>query len=120
MAKNDYIKRQKDREQKVFDAGIRIGIQQCWDFLQLALRDQEVMGRDILGRARLEKVYQGIKVRTDYFHTAFTNEKEADVRQEELDRCLREIWEDDLVPFYERYDELKKFKYDKAKKGWVD
>ena len=41
-------------------------------------------------------------------------------RQEELDRCLREIWGEDLVPFYERYDELKKFKYDKAKKGWVD
>lgn len=120
MAKNDYIRQIRDREQQVFNAGTRLGIQQCWDFLQLALKDPEVMGRDVFGRARLEKVYQGIKARVDYFHPAFTAEVEADVRQEELDRCLREIWEDDLTPFYERYDELKKFKYDKAKKGWVE
>ena len=120
MAKNEYIQKLRDREQKVFDAGIRIGIQQCWDFLQLALRDPKVMGRDLFGRPRLEKVYQGIKERTDYFHPAFTMDKEADVSQEELDKCLKEIWGEDLVPFYERYDELKKFSYTKAKKGWVD
>lgn len=120
MAKNDYIRQLRDREQKVFDAGTRLGIQQCWDFVQLALRDPDVMGRDIFGRTRLEKLYQGIKERVDHFHPAFTAEVEADVRQEELDRCLREIWADDLTPFYERYDELKKFTYDKAKKGWVE
>lgn len=120
MAKNDYQQRMREREQKIFDAGTRIGIQQCWDFLQLTLRDPEIIGRDQFGRARLEKVYQGIKERVDYFHPAFTMEKEADVRQEELDKCLKEIWQEDLCPFHERYDEIRKVKYDKARKGWVD
>ena len=120
MAKNDYIKRQKDREQKILDAGTRVGIQQCWDFVQLALRDPDVVGSDVFGRGRLEKIYEGIKKRVDYFHTAFTAEVEADVRQEELDRCLGEIWQEDLSPFHERYSEIKKQDYKKARKGWVE
>ena len=120
MAKNDFIKRQQERDQKMFDAGTRIGSQQLWDFMQLVLRDPDVVGKKTFSRAGLEKIYQGIKERRDYFHLAFTADKEADVRQEELDRCLGEIWEEDLSPFYERYDELKKFDYGKAKKGWVE
>lgn len=119
MAKNDYIRMKKEREQKIFDAGTRIGIQQCWDYLQLTPRDPDVMGRDVFGRSRLEKVYQGIKKRVDHFQPAFTAEVEADVRQEELDKCLKEIWGDELSTFYERYDELKRSSYDKPKKGWV-
>lgn len=120
MGNNAFLERQRKREQDVFDAGMRIGIQQCWDFLQLTLRDPEIMGRDLFGRSRLEKVYTGIKLRMDHFHPAFTQDKEADVSQEELDRCLGEIWGKDLSPFYERYAEIKRQSYKKAKKGWLE
>lgn len=55
----------------------------------------------------------------DYYHTAFTFDVEADYRQEELDAHLREIWGDDLKPFYDRYPKLKKLQYGKSRKGWT-
>lgn len=118
MANNDFLKRQKEREQKIFEAGIRIGIQQQWDYTQVMLRDPEIVGRDVFGRARLERLFHGLKKAVDNFHEAFTDGVEADVKQEELDRCLYEIWGDDLVPFRERYDELRSYSYNKARRGW--
>ena len=36
-----------------------------------------------------------------------------------MDGLLREVWGDKTLPFYERYPEIKKIRYDKAKKGWL-
>lgn len=44
MAKNDYLSRQRAREQEVFDAGLRIGRQQMCDYLSLALREAHYQG----------------------------------------------------------------------------
>ena len=120
MAKNDYLERKRQREQDVFDAGERIGMQKMWDYLQLVLRDSETMGRDVFGKKRMEKIFQAAGRYADYFGKAFTKDVEADKRQEELDALLREIWGEDLVTFYDRYPELKKIGYDKPQKGWVD
>ena len=76
------------------------------------------MGKDVLGRKRLEKLYKKTSQLADYFHTAFTDDVEADHRQEEMDAALREIWEKDLCPFYERYPQLKKPDYNKPRKNW--
>ena len=46
MAKNDYLSRQRARDQEVFDAGLRIGRQQMCDFITLALREPDVMRKD--------------------------------------------------------------------------
>ena len=120
MAKNDYLERRREREQNVFDAGERIGMQKMWDYLQVALRDPEAMGRDVFGKKRMEKIFQVVGRHADYFGKAFSKDVEADKRQEELDAALREIWGDELTTFYDRYPELKKFGYDKPQKGWVD
>lgn len=45
---------------------------------------------------------------------------DADNKQEELDGVLKEIWEDDIQTFYQRYPYIKKLGYDKPQKGWVD
>ena len=120
MAKNDYLKRQADRDKAFFDAGERVGMQKCWDYVQIALRDQDVMGKDVMGRKRMERVFNRAKDLADYFAIAFSNNVEADKKQEELDALLREIWGEDLSVFYERYPEIKKIRYDKPQKGWVD
>lgn len=119
MGKNEFLKKRDARDQAMLDAGEQIGMQKMWDYVQLALRDPEIMGKDTFGRMRLEKLFRKLSEMADYYHTAFTDDVEADHRQEELDRLLGEIWQEDLSTFYDRYPQLKKQKYDKPKKGWV-
>ena len=118
MAKNDFLRKQRARDEAVFEAGERIGMQRMWDAVQLALRNPEVMSKDTFGRQRLEKFYAGIKGEIEQYHKAFTKDVEADYLQEKLDAALGEIWGEDLTPFHERYSELKQYGYDKAQKGW--
>lgn len=118
--KNTYLDRQRQRDQAFFDAGERVGIQKMWDYMQIALRDPEIMGKDVFGRKRLEKLFYKSKELADYFHTAFTDDKEADLVQRDMDAVLREIWGDDLSTFYERYPELKQLGYTKSRKNWRD
>lgn len=117
-AKNAYMEQQQAIRQKFLDVGEEMGMQKMWDYVQTQLRNPEVVGKDIFGRERMEKLYKGCMEAANHYHTAFTEDVEADYVQEELDGHLREIWEDDLTPFYERYPYLKQTKYDKAKKGW--
>ena len=119
MAKNDYLARQRAVQKGFLDVGEQFGIQKMWDYFQIVLRDPKVMGKDTFGAKRLAKIYSALKAIVDEYHTAFTADKEADYYQEKLDAQLREIWKDKLVPFDERYPEIKKIKYDRAKKGWV-
>lgn len=115
MAKNDYISRQRAREQEVFDAGLRIGRQQMCDYITLALRDQTVMGKDTFGAKRIVAVLNGVKRLMDEFHPAFDKCDEADYYQEKLDRLLREAYGDEIKEgffgFHDRYECVKKQDY---------
>lgn len=119
MAKNDYLARQKARDKAIFAAGEDIGMQRMWDAVQIALRDPEVMGKDTMGRKRIEKLYHGVKAKMSLYYKAFSNDVEADYTQEKLDEALREIWGEDLEPFDQRYPTIKQYGYDKPRKGWV-
>ena len=100
MAKNDFLARQKQREQEVFDAG---------------MRDPEVMGKDTFGAKRIVAVLQGVKRLMDEFHPAFDKCDEADYYQEKLDRLLREAYGDEIkegfFAFHDRYECVKKQDY---------
>lgn len=117
---NSYLQKQEMRCQSFLDMGEHIGIQKIWDYLNIVLHDPEVMGKDTFGAARLTKIYRAMKKLLDEYHVAFTADKEADYYQEKMDAQLREIWGDETLSFYERYPEIKKIKYDKAKKGWTE
>lgn len=117
---NSYLQKQEMRCQSFLDMGEHIGIQKIWDYLNIVLHDPEVMGKDTFGAARLTKIYQAMKKLLDEYHVAFTADKEADYYQEKMDAQLREIWGNNTLSFYERYPEIKKIKYDKAKKGWTE
>lgn len=116
---NAYLEKQRKLQQAYFDAGEEIGIQKAWDYIQIALRDPDAMGKDVLGRKRIEKVYKKLTELADFYQAAWTDDKEADYYQEKLDAQLREIWGDDLKTFYERYPTMKQLGYDKARKNWV-
>lgn len=116
---NAYLKQRDERNQAFLDAGEEMGMQKMWDYIQIALRDPEVMGKDVLGRKRLEKLYKKVNELADHYKTAFTFRVDADKIQRDFDAQLREIWGEDLSTFYERYPYIRKPKYNKARKGWV-
>ena len=118
--KNAYLEKQRALNQQYLDVGEEMGIQKIWDYLQIALRDPEIMGKDIFGRNRLMKLHKKLGELADYYANAFTSKVDADNKQEELDGVLKEIWGDDIQTFYERYPYIKKLGYDKPQKGWVD
>lgn len=121
MAKNDYLSRQRAREQEVFDAGLRIGRQQMCDYITLALRNPEVMKKDTFSGKRIVSVLQEVKKKMEEFSPAFEKCDEADYYQEKLDRLLREAYGDEIkegfFAFHDRYECVKRFDYNKGK--WV-
>lgn len=119
MKKNAYLAAQREAAQELLDIGERMGMQKFWDYLQLTLRDPEVMGKDIFGQNRLEKVFQHMKELAALYHVCFTDDKEADYYQEKLDAQLKQGCSE-FYSFYERYPELRKMQYNKARKGWRD
>ena len=115
MAKKDFLDRMKNREQAVFDVGEEMGIQRVWDAVQLALRDIEPKR---WGKKKIARLYERVVFYKNYFNEAFTMSPEADVKQEEQDSLLREIWGDELVPHRKRYPYQKEFDYTKSRKEW--
>lgn len=119
MAKNDFLARKRQREQEVFDAGLRIGRQQMCDFITLALREPDVMRKDTFSGKRIVLVLQEVKKKMEEFSPAFEKSDEADYYQEKLDCALREAYGDEIrdgfFSFDERYEIVKKFDYNARK-----
>ena len=119
MGNNAFFKKLNERDRQTFAAGLDMGMQIASDYFQIAIRDPEVMGTNIFGRKRIERLNKKTLELDEYFSPAFSDHVEAERYQEEMDRKLSEIYKDDLVPFRERYPKLKTIKYNKPKKGWV-
>ena len=119
MAKNDFLARQRKREQEVFEAGLRIGRQQMCDYISLALRDPETMGKDTFSGKRIIKVINKINDLMCKFSIAFDKSDEADYYQEKLDCALREVYGDDIRDgfflFDEGYEIVKRYDYNARK-----
>lgn len=87
-------------------------VQYMVDLFILALNDPDVMGKNVLGEARLQKVVDNVKQLFDDYHTALENDKEADYYREKLDERLKKICKTiKFHPFKERYEWLKEIKY---------
>lgn len=115
MGKKDFLARQDEMKQQYFEAGGEIETQKTWDAVQLALRDVDPKR---WGKKKIARLYERTKYYKTYMQRAFTTHPEADVRQEEVDALLREIWGDELVPHKERYPYQKEFSYKKSRKEW--
>ena len=116
---NAFMNQQREMQQYYFQIGEEVGFQRCLDYMQCLLRNHKYVGKDTFGRKRWEKLYEGLKECDRAFGDAFTQGKEADYCQEKLDANIREIFEEDTLPFAQRYPMFKQVKYNKAKKGWV-
>ena len=120
MGKNGFLERQRIERQAYFDAGLQMGRQQILDMMSIVLNDPDIMGKDTFGKDRMKRVFDGVKNAMDFWHPAYTAGKEADYYQDKMDEALRAVYGDETIPFHERYPELKRYDYNKARKGWAD
>jgi hypothetical protein len=104
-----YLERQKLEKQTAFEVGMRIGRQQTIDFLQLALQSKHGFAEK-----RTWEILMEIKELYDQFRPAFDiKHPECDYFRELLDRALSQNCgkEHPLIPFAERYEDLKQVQY---------
>lgn len=120
MGKNDFQHRLMKQKQAMLEVGMDTGFQKCWDLIQICLRDPEAVGKDTFGKERMKKLHAALMKHERDLGKAMLPmvEIEADKKQDELDALLREIWGDELVPFYERYPYIKPIDYSKGRKEW--
>ena len=114
MKQSGYLAREAAIRQAFIEASEQITRQLMQDTLQITLHNQFGFG------------YERIKKLTDawtecylHYHAALERGVEQDVFQEHLDRELRDVLKDNqkLIPFEERYPEIKKVSY-VPKKRW--
>ena len=108
------VERMAAEKQAAFDIGLRIGRQQSIDLLQLALQSKQGFGEK-----RMWEVLQEMSALYDEFSTAFdVKNPECDYYRERLDRALEQNCgkEHPLIPFKERYEDLKQVTYGRKKR----
>ena len=116
MAKNDFLARQKALQNACFNAGLQSGRQQILDMMSLVLRDPDIMGKDIFGKDRLNKVVKGIGEYIDTYEKAWQKNDETDYYQKKLDAALAEAYGEELHDsFYKRYEFAPEYDYTKGK-----
>lgn len=88
MAKqNAYLAKQEAVQRQCFNDGWELGTQQMCDYISLALRDPEIMGKDTFSGTRILKVLRRVNEIMQEFRPAFLQVDEADYYQERLDKA---------------------------------
>ena len=101
-------------KQAAFEMGLCIGRQQSIDFFQLALQNKQGFGEK-----RMWEILMEMADLYDEFLPAFdVKHPECDYYRDKLDRALAQNCgnEHPLIPFHERYEDLKQVKYGGKKK----
>lgn len=115
MAKqNAYLAKQEALQRQCFNDGWALGVQQMCDYLSLALRDPEIMGKDTFSGIRILKVLRKIDEIMKHFSPAFLAVDEADYYQEQLDKALQDAYKGNGEKFYkfrDRYGCLREYDY---------
>lgn len=110
MAKISGMQRYAEQfAQAKVDAARRVIAQYMIDTLQMTLHQTEDWGYDRI--MRLTEAWQ--QTRDEYMPVLNSKDPSADVMQEHMDRVMAQIisGRQDLMPFPERYNELKKVTY---------
>ena len=116
MAKKDFLARQAAVNHGFFKEGEQTGRQVVLDMMVLALRDPEIMGKDIFGKDRLLKVVKGIEKYMDIFDQAFQATDETDYYRAKLDAALADAFGEGMHnTFLQRYEFAKEYDYVKGR-----
>lgn len=116
MKKNNFLAKQQIAQKVSLEIGIQCGRQQILDMMSLALREPEIMGKDIFGRDRLLKVVDKIRENIDYYQPAFEKQDETDYYRAKLDEALVDAYGGELHDSFEkRYEFCPTYDYSKGK-----
>ena len=110
MAKQSaYLQRREAELDATFNAGAAMAMQFAMDTLQMALHQTEGWGYERIMRI----THNWVAVQRECKPALNCKDPAADVCQEHMDRVLAQIINGraELIPFPERYPDLKKIKY---------
>ena len=110
MAKQSgYLQRREAELNATFNAGAAMAMQFAMDTLQMALHQTEGWGYDRIMRI----THNWVAAQREYKPALNCKDPEADVRQVHMDRVLAQIinGKAELIPFSDRYKDLKKVSY---------
>ena len=113
MKQSGLLQRQQEREDAALRAGIRIGVQYAIDTLNISLNEADGWGYD--RQMRLMEVWRDNR---QFYRDALDHrEAEADVYRDKLDKGLISVigGKAELIPFPERYPDLKAVRYDRRR-----
>ena len=108
---NGYLQKQQAARDALICVVERVAQQEMVDVFCIALH--QVAG---MGEKRLQEVIAKVQELQKVFAPAFdTRHPECDYYRELMDRAISEVCSEEhpLIPFEERYDELKKVRYDR-------
>lgn len=77
--------------------------QEVFDALTLVLHDPEVMGKDIFGEERLNKLCVALNDKVNEIRPGLSNQANASHVRRQVDDELRKICKNSFVPWEERY-----------------
>ena len=109
MKKNDYLQKRENERQIWTQVAERVTQQYMTDMVQISLNEELGLGYDTIMRVT-ERWCENMK---KYKHSLNSKDPEADVAQEHIDRILTRIirGKAELMPFKQRYPELREVKY---------
>ena len=111
MKQSGYMAKQLAMRQALIDATERVTQQLMMDTLQIVLHNELGFGYD-----RIMRITKAWGCEYNHYHDVFNvKHAEADVLRVHLDRELTDILKghQDLIPFEERYPEIKEITYKK-------
>ena len=111
MKQSGFMAKQLAMRQALMDATERVTQQLMMDTLQIVLHNELGFGYD-----RIMRITKAWGCEYNHYHDVFNvKHAEADVLRVHLDRELADILKDrqDLIPFEERYPEIKEIAYKK-------
>lgn len=77
--------------------------QMCYDALTLVLNDKTVMGKDVFGKQRLNKICEALNAKIGEIMPGLSGKTNASYVRAQVDRELQKICGEDFAPWEERY-----------------
>lgn len=106
MSKNALAKRMDREADHYLNTGMNTGIQYSADCFQIAMLEAKIPAHTIADVCR-----RADQLMDEHHDALDARNPEADVHQVKIDRMLERIWKDELTPFEQRFDMMKKVRY---------
>ena len=102
--KNAYLARLEEKQRARDLVVMEWSQQMCYDALTLVLNDPAVMGKDVFGEQRLERLNRALSEKVNEILPGLSGKVNASHVRAQVDRELQKICKGHFVPWEERYE----------------